>query len=673
MISLSIVIPTKDRKDDLLKCIESISKQTVRPEEVLVIDDGNISEATKEIIRHRLDSITFKYFKKEIPSLSESKNLGVKESSGQVILFLDDDIILDNNYTKNILEIWEKKWNDEKLAGISGVITNVAKKSLSKILFEKIFFSYYTRSWSILPWGFHTQDFNLKNNEIADWAPGGTTSYRKKIFDNYKFRPLQPGRTGIEDIEFCWQIKDKGYYFIITPFSKVVHRESLAGRESFFVSGFKEMLNRKIIFKIHAKKSIENYVCLYISLFGCILACFFSRRLKKGFGMISGSIFGKSYNIVSNISEVTFFLPNLNSGGAERAAINLLKYLKNSSYKISLLLAKKEGILLSEVPEDVRVFELSTLSFPIIFVKLVRYFNKKKPALFISTFPSLSILAILARKFSRNKPKIIIIEHSVFSANKLNARTLLRRFLAKFIFPSLMRYFYREVEYIICVSNGVANDIAEITGLKNNIKVIYNPIIVKEIDRLSQEKVPLFDSDSNPIILAVGRLVKAKDYPTLLEAFSLVCKQINAKLLILGEGEEREKIIDLAKKLSVGDNIKLLGFQKNPYKYMSKSSVFVLSSIQEGFPTVILEAMACGAPVVSTNCNSGPNEIIDNNKNGILVPIKNPQAMADALLKILKDKSFKEYIIEGGRNRVKDFSEKIIINEYDKIIMSCLK
>jgi len=289
-IVLSTIIPTKDREKDLLECIDSISKQTVKPVEVLVIDDGQIPEAVKEKIRNLLSkgSVAFKYFKKDKPGLAESRNLGAKEAKGEVILFLDDDVILENDYFENLLKVWKKRWGEEKFAGVSGVIINSRKKSFLEIIFDKIFLLHSKKSWSILPWGFQTCDSRLKNEEIADWVSGCMASFRKEIFDIHQFKSLQPGRTGAEDIEFCWQLKNDGYYFIVTPYAKLIHNQSLAGRESSFLTGFKEGVNRKIMFKMHAEKSAKNYFCFYISSFGWVLRQFLAAHYSTGFGMIKG-------------------------------------------------------------------------------------------------------------------------------------------------------------------------------------------------------------------------------------------------------------------------------------------------------------------------------------------------------------------------------------------------
>jgi len=290
MINLSVVIPTKDREEDLLKCVGSIAKQALRPFEVLIIDDGHISDATKEKIKQGFSrsTIPVKYFKKKNPSSAESKNLGAKEASGQVVLFLDDDVVLRDDYTKNLIEAWERRWAEKKLAGISGVITNSRKKSFSEKIFNIIFCLYSKKSWSVLPWGFQTWDYHLKQEELADWAPCGTTSFRKEIFDSYQFRPIQPGRVPLEDIEFSWQLNKDGYYFVISPLSELIHKESAGGRDGGFISGFKEGVSRKIIFRIHAEKGFKNRLYFCVSSFGWILRQFFAGHYSRGLGIIGG-------------------------------------------------------------------------------------------------------------------------------------------------------------------------------------------------------------------------------------------------------------------------------------------------------------------------------------------------------------------------------------------------
>jgi len=375
-------------------------------------------------------------------------------------------------------------------------------------------------------------------------------------------------------------------------------------------------------------------------------------------------------------NKVSFFLPSFGAGGAERALINIFKGLNKDSYTLSLVLVEKKGDFIRELPSGLDIISFETRSIIRIFFKLRSFFLSEKPDIFISVFPRLSVLAVLAKILSKSDTKVVIIEHSVFSSTAANARTFFRRIIAKFVFPILMRVLYGHAQQVICVSGGVANDISKITGIsRNKIEVIHNPIIGSEIRSLAQDNVSFswISERREPIILAVGRLVKAKDYPTLLRAFSLIIREIPAKLIIIGEGEEKIELEKFVIKLNIADSVAFLGFQSNPYKYMAKSSVFVLSSIQEGFPTVIAEAMASGVPVVSTNCKSGPSEIIKDGENGLLVPVGDSKTLSKAILKLLNNLDLGRTISENGKKTSENFSINIIVRQYEEIINKLLK
>jgi len=373
--------------------------------------------------------------------------------------------------------------------------------------------------------------------------------------------------------------------------------------------------------------------------------------------------------------KIAFFFPNFEVGGAERVTLNLLQGLDRRHFDCSLVLGEKKGYYLQELPADISVAALGTQRFFSLFIKLIKYFRRAEPDIFISVFPHFSLISILARNFSRAKTRIVIIEHSLFSRSAVNAQTLPRRLVARFIFPYLMKIFYRQAEAIIAVSKGVAEDIGRITRLKDKIKIIYNPIVNEAIYILMKENIkhPWFLSQEAPTLLAVGRLAKAKDYPTLLRAFALVLKKEPARLVILGEGSEKKRIEKLSRMLGISKNIAFLGLQKNPYKYMAKSSIFVLSSQQEGFSTVIVEAMACGLPVVATDCETGPREIIKQGKSGFLVPVGDYAALAKAIIKLLKDYPLRKKFSEEGKKRAGDFGIKRGVEAYKSFLLGLLK
>jgi glycosyltransferase involved in cell wall biosynthesis len=208
--------------------------------------------------------------------------------------------------------------------------------------------------------------------------------------------------------------------------------------------------------------------------------------------------------------------------------------------------------------------------------------------------------------------------------------------------PLTARIFYPWADGIVTVSQGVAKDLAQITGLPlERIRVIYNPVITPELREQTKETTdhPWFAPGEPPVVLGAGRLVEQKDFPTLIRAFAQVRRVRPARLIILGSGREQKRLEALVQDLSIEEDVGWLGFVKNPFAYMAHSAVFVLSSAWEGLPTVLIEAMAAGASVVSTNCESGPAEILDNGKYGSLVAVGNSEAMAEAILNVLSSTS----------------------------------
>jgi glycosyltransferase involved in cell wall biosynthesis len=208
--------------------------------------------------------------------------------------------------------------------------------------------------------------------------------------------------------------------------------------------------------------------------------------------------------------------------------------------------------------------------------------------------------------------------------------------------PLTARIFYPWADGIVTVSQGVARDLAQITGVPlERIQVIYNAVLTPELRESTKEPMnhPWFAPGEPPVVLGAGRLVEQKDFPTLIRAFAQVRRVRPARLIILGSGREQKRLEALVQELSIKEDVGWVGFVKNPFAYMAHSAVFVLSSAWEGLPTVLIEAMAAGASVVSTNCESGPAEILDNGKYGSLVAVGNSEAMAEAILNVLSSTS----------------------------------
>ena len=341
-------------------------------------------------------------------------------------------------------------------------------------------------------------------------------------------------------------------------------------------------------------------------------------------------------------NKIALFLPSLRGGGAERVMVNLARGFYDQGINVDLVLAKAEGPYLSEVPAGVRVIDLHSSRVLFSLPGLVRYLRRERPQSILSAMDHANIVAIWARKLSGVPCRVVVSVHSTLSRALMNIPNL-----RGYLMPNLIRIFYPLADAVVAVSNGVAEDFANITRLpRESIKVIYNPIVTPELLEKAKEAVehPWFSRGEPPVILSVGRLTKAKDYPTLIRAFALVRRKYSARLMILGEGEERANLEALAQELGLQDDISLPGFVDNPYAYMARAAVFVLSSAWEGLPTVLIEAMAVGTPVIATDCPSGPREIASLTNACTLVAVGDPVTLSCSIIECIEKGCKKIYI-----------------------------
>lgn len=337
--------------------------------------------------------------------------------------------------------------------------------------------------------------------------------------------------------------------------------------------------------------------------------------------------------MAKNPSHIAIFLRSLAGGGAERVIVNLSRSFVEKGLKVDLVLTRIKGSYNSEVPPEVRIVDLQAPKLPTSIPKLTNYLKKEQPFALLSALHYPCEIALWAKRLAGVSTRIIVSEHNTLSVEAKRLPQLTAR-----LTPISARLFYPWADGIIAVSQGVANDLANVTKLpRERIKVIYNPVITKDLLEKARQPVdhPWFRSGEPPVVLAVGRLIAQKDYPTLLRAFAKVVQETAAKLVILGGGQERERLNNLVRELGIENHVTMLGFVTNPYAYMAQAKVFALSSAWEGLPTVIIEAMAVGTPVVATDCPSGPAEILDRGKYGELAPVGNSEAMAQAILRVL--------------------------------------
>ncbi len=355
---------------------------------------------------------------------------------------------------------------------------------------------------------------------------------------------------------------------------------------------------------------------------------------------------------------ISIVLPNLRGGGAERLAIYLAKDWVARGFEVEFILLRHEGELLPVVPSSIRIINLDVERIKLSIWPLHRHLKRTQPdVVWVGMWP-LTSAAVIAWLLSGRPGKIFLTDHNQLSISCVRELNISPNWL-KFV----MRFTYPFATGVMAVSKGVAKDMSRLSGFPlNKIKVIYNPAATG----VSSERAPaelrerLWGKGFDFHVITVGTLKVQKNHALLLKAFARVAKKMNAKLTILGDGDLRPALEQQIDELGLGERVLLAGFFRDPYPWFRSADLFVLSSDWEGLPTVIIEALECGVPVVSTNCPSGPSEILENGLYGRLVPVGDADAMATAILDSLNEKHNRQALIA----RAKDFSLERISDQY---------
>ncbi len=327
---------------------------------------------------------------------------------------------------------------------------------------------------------------------------------------------------------------------------------------------------------------------------------------------------------------VCIFISDFDFGGVERVMVNLARGLAFHGVHVDFITKRENGSYLDMLSGSVQLIKCgeSPKNF------LDEYIDSRCPKIILTAKYNDDKVA-LRLKEEKKRAKTRFFVHV---GTNLSAMIKKSNILKQFIRFKTIRSVYSNADGIIAVSKGVALDLANVCGLPADIiHILPNPIITPELYDMSREPVvhPWFKAGEPPVILAVGGLRRVKDFPTLIRAFALVRMKRNCRLMILGEGRQRDALIKLVNELEVADDVLLPGFQENPYSFMAKSRVLVLSSVREGYPTVLVEALALGLPVISTDCDSGPSEILKDGLYGSLVPVGNFEVMANYIIESL--------------------------------------
>jgi glycosyltransferase involved in cell wall biosynthesis len=359
---------------------------------------------------------------------------------------------------------------------------------------------------------------------------------------------------------------------------------------------------------------------------------------------------------------VSLFVPSLFGGGAERVMLTVAGGLVKHGWEVDLVLAEATGPYLTEIPAGVRLVDLKTRRIVASVLPLVRYLRQRRPDALLTTLRYANVAVLLSARLARVSTRVLVRESNTSSVQDRTAGARQR------IIRVLARHTYPWSAGIVAVSEGVAADLREDLGLApEKIRVIHNPVALDEIDALGRRSVshPWLQEPSVPILLSAGRLTEQKDFATLIDAFARARARRDLRLVILGEGELRPQLDTQIRELGLSAQVSMPGFVRNPFPFMARAALFVLSSRWEGFPNVLLQALASGCPVVSTDCRSGPRELLEHGRFGALVPVGDPDALAAAILRVLEAPKSPETL----RRRAGDFAPASIIAQYDDALL----
>lgn len=365
---------------------------------------------------------------------------------------------------------------------------------------------------------------------------------------------------------------------------------------------------------------------------------------------------------MKNPKRVAIFLPDLRGGGAERISVNLANALVDRGYLVDIVLLSAIGPFLDLLRPEVRIVNLQVKRMRAALPPLIRYLRQSRPDVMLACMWPLTVFSLIARKIARVSTRMVVAEHVTWSASQVEY-SLLQRFVIR----KTMHLFFPGAQAVVAVSDGAAKDLANYAGLvRKRVTTIYNPVVdssIKVIPKTEFSGLELWKL-AQCRILTVGSLKKQKNHLLLLRAFSMLPKNLDAHLLILGEGHLRERLEALVDELGIKANVSMPGFVSDPSPYYQHASLFALSSDFEGLPTVLIEALAFGTPVVSTDCPSGPREILCDGQFGELTPLGNAEVLALAMAKSLTV----AHDSTALKERAQDFSIDKAVDQYEAIL-----
>ncbi|HBO70209.1 MAG TPA: hypothetical protein DD658_08815 [Deltaproteobacteria bacterium] len=362
--------------------------------------------------------------------------------------------------------------------------------------------------------------------------------------------------------------------------------------------------------------------------------------------------------------KVFFVLHYLAGGGTERVVVRILHSLDRARFHPFLVVFQKKGVFLSELPQDVQVFDLDRYGSGGRFVWIYRFaklIRKENPDMLFSFLWFVNLVAIVARFLSRVRCRLVVSERvSIDGAREGYLEDMLRR--------AGIFLLYSSADRIVPNSVWMGKQLVDRFGIPpRKVVAIPNPVDIDRIEARAREAKPVIAEESTmPLVIGMGRLTPQKGFDLLIR--SMTFSRFPFRLVLIGEGEDQDRLQALSLKLGVTDRVVFTGFQTNPYPSLARAAVFALSSRFEGFPNALVEAMTLGIPCVSTRCPTGPEEIITDGVDGLLVPVEDSRALAGAIDRLLSDEKLRKKIGLAGRERVREFDVPRIMRRFESLI-----
>ena len=338
--------------------------------------------------------------------------------------------------------------------------------------------------------------------------------------------------------------------------------------------------------------------------------------------------------IYSPKRKLAVFLPDLVGAGAQRVYVNLANGIADRGYSVDLVAVKAEGSYLEQVSSKVRLVDFKCSRALRSLAPLVRYLRTERPDTLLAAV-HVNFVALWAKRLARVETRVVVSQHINATTYSKDAEDIRVR-----VETMLIRAFYPWADGIIAVSEGVAQNLFDFTRLTDeDVQVIHCPVIMPDMFEKKSRvpEHPWYHDGGPPIILSVGRLSEQKGYEYLLRAMARLPEQYPARLIILGEGDLRPRLEKLVEELGLSGRVDLPGFSDNPYAFMAHSRLYVMSSLFEGAPSVLVEALFCDLPIVSTDCPNGPAELLAGGKHGRLIPLKDVDALTGAIVAALSE------------------------------------